>query len=156
MTTVPDPGERFARTLAATPAMEDIPWTPLCKPLSQCRVALVTTGGVHLKSQTPFNITNDGYDWSYREIPSATRSDDLMVTHNHYDHTHVDKDVNFMLPLDRFRELVKTGKVEGLGPRNFSFCGYIRDPQALMATTAKEVADHLKADGVDAVLLTPA
>ena len=156
MTTVPDPGERFARTLAATPAMEDIPWSPLCKPLSQCRVALVTTGGVHLKSQKPFDIVNDGQDWSYREIPSATRSGDLMVTHHHYDHTHVDKDVNFMLPIDRFRELVKEGKVGSLGPRFFSFCGYIRDPQALMNTTAKEVATHLRADGVDAVFLTPA
>lgn len=156
MVIVPDPGERFARTLAATPAMEDVPWTPLCKPLSQCRAALVTTGGVHLKSQEPFAITNDGYDWSYREIPSGTPSSDLMVTHNHYDHTHVDKDINCMLPVDRFRELMHKGKVGSLGPRYFSFYGYIRDPQALMATTAKEAAACLKADGVDAVFLTPA
>jgi D-proline reductase (dithiol) PrdB len=27
------------------------PWTPLLKELRDCRVALVTTGGVHLKTQ---------------------------------------------------------------------------------------------------------
>lgn len=156
MTSVPDPGERFARTLAATPAMEDIPWSPLCKPLGQCRMALVTTGGVHLKDQTPFNVANDGYDWSFRAIPSSSRPQDLMVTHNHYDHSHVDKDINFMLPIDRLRELVEDGKVGSLAPRYFSFCGYIRDAQALMTSTAREVAAMIKADGVDAVLLTPA
>ncbi|MBI4498256.1 MAG: hypothetical protein HY689_10190 [Chloroflexi bacterium] len=156
MTTVPDPGERFARALETAPAMEDTPWTPLGKPLHDCRVALVTTGGVHLKSQTPFDLSNDGYDWSYRAIPSSVAASEMMVTHNHYDHAHVDQDVNFMLPIDRFREMVAEGKVGSLGHRYFSFYGYICDPQSLMATTAKEVATHLKADGVDAVLLTPA
>lgn len=156
MTAVPDPGERFARSLAAAPEMETIPWAPLSKPLSACRFAIVTTGGVHLKSQTPFDMTNDGYDWSYREVPSATPVSELMVTHNHYDHEHVDRDINFMLPLDRFRELAAERIIGGLGPRCFTFYGYIRDPAALAATTAREVADHLKKDAVDAVFLTPA
>ncbi len=156
MTNVPDPGERFPRSVARTPTMETVPWAPLSKPLSQCRVALVTTGGVHLKSQTPFDFTNDGQDWSYREIPSNTPSDELMVTHNHYDHAHVDRDVNFMLPLDRFRELAAERVIGELGPRCFAFYGYIMDPLALAATTAKEVAAHLKEDGAEAVFLTPA
>ncbi|MBI2887642.1 MAG: hypothetical protein HYY02_10590 [Chloroflexi bacterium] len=156
MPPLPDPAERFPRTLAATPETEAVLWTPLTKPLRQCRVALVTTGGVHLKSQKPFDVTNDGYDWSYREVPSTTPTDELMVTHNHYNHAHVDQDINFMLPMDRFRELVQEGTVGELGPRCFSFSGYIQDPQALAATTAKEVAALLKADAVDAAFLTPA
>ena len=156
MTTVPDPGERFARSLAAAPEMDNVPWTPLGKPLSQCRLALVTTGGVHLKNQVPFDITNEGDDWSYREIPSSTSRGELMVTHNHYDHAHVDQDINFMLPLDRFRELVTEGVIGELAPRCFSFDGYIQNPLALAATTAKEVAAQLKSDSVDAVFLTPA
>lgn len=136
--------------------MEEIPWAPLVKPLHQCRVALVTTGGIHLKRQQPFDLSKDGYDWSYREIPANTPADDLMVTHNHYDHTHVDQDINFMLPLDRFRELAQEGVIEELAPRCFSFYGFIRDHQALAATTAKEVAELLKADKVDAAFLTPA
>lgn len=156
MSTVLDPAERFPRALEATPAKDSIPWTPLSKSLSQCRVALVTTGGVHLKRQQPFNIENDGYDWSFREIPSDTPDEDLMVTHNHYDHAHVDRDVNFMLPLDRFRELAHEGVIGGLAPHCYSFYGYIKDTPALEATSAREVARRLRADGVEAAFLTPA
>ncbi|MFN8534831.1 MAG: glycine/sarcosine/betaine reductase selenoprotein B family protein [Dehalococcoidia bacterium] len=156
MTVVPDPGERFAASLAATPTAETIPWAPLSKPLAECRLALVTTGGVHLKSQTPFDLTTEGHDWSYREFPSTTPVSDLMVTHDHYNHEHVDRDINFMLPLDRFRELAAEGVIGELGPRCFTFYGYIRNPAALAATTAKEVAEKLREDAVDAVFLTPA
>ena len=61
-----------------------------------------------------------------------------------------------MLPLDRVRELAAERIIGGLRPRCFTFYGYLRDPAALAATTAKEVAEHLKADAVDAVFLTPA
>ncbi|HJZ79534.1 MAG TPA: hypothetical protein VKD91_04290, partial [Pyrinomonadaceae bacterium] len=48
-------GGRFARWLSKTIALpqlrrltdEKIPWTPLRKPLSECKVVLLTTGGVH-------------------------------------------------------------------------------------------------------------
>lgn len=137
--------------------MDAVSWAPLTEPLSRSRLALVTTGGVHLKRQVPFDIAGGGgYDWSYREIPFDTPSGELMVTHGHYDHAHVDQDINFMLPLDRVRELVAEGVIGELAPHCFSFCGYIKKPEALAATTAMEVAAQLKADAVDAVLLTPA
>jgi D-proline reductase (dithiol) PrdB len=34
----------------------DTPWAPLSKPLRECRVALATTAGVHLRSQIAFNM----------------------------------------------------------------------------------------------------
>ena len=43
------------------------PWTPMTKKLSNCRVALVSGGGISLKSQTPYQLTSIG-DLSYREI----------------------------------------------------------------------------------------
>ena len=30
-------------------------FTELKKPLSECKVAFITAGGIHMKSQTPFN-----------------------------------------------------------------------------------------------------
>jgi hypothetical protein len=41
-------------------------WTPLTKPLSECVVTLFTTGGVHLKSDQPYDIANPHGDWTYR------------------------------------------------------------------------------------------
>jgi hypothetical protein len=40
-------------------AVGEIPWAPLRKPLSECTVALVSTGGVHLRSDRPFNLNGD-------------------------------------------------------------------------------------------------
>ena len=150
-----DPLERFPRTLEVTPAQETAPWTPLRRPLAACRFALVTTGGVHRIDQPPFDLSRDGYDWSYREIPSDTATEQLMVTHNHYDHAHVDRDINAMLPLDRFRELAEEGIIGGLGPRCFGLYGYILDPQALARETAPRIAEALQADGVEAAFMTP-
>ena len=36
-------------------AFNDSPWNEMTKPVSECRLALITTGGVHLKSQVPFD-----------------------------------------------------------------------------------------------------
>jgi hypothetical protein len=42
------------------------PWTPITKPLSSMRVALIGSGGVHLDDQEPFHFHNDT---SIREVP---------------------------------------------------------------------------------------
>ncbi len=152
---LPDPSVRYARTLERTPAQDTTPWTPLRKPLQTCRFALVTTGGVHCRDQPPFDLTQDGSDWSYREIPVTTPNDQLMVTHNHYNHEHVDQDINAMFPIDRFRELVAAGAIGSLGARGFGLYGYIQDPQALAEETAPRIAAALREDGVDAAFLTP-
>ena len=47
-------------------------WTPLRKPLSECVVSLLTTGGVHLRDDTPFDTDSTHGDWTHREIPTAT------------------------------------------------------------------------------------
>src|SRR5512133_1358026 len=36
-----------------------IPWTPLSKPLTECKVVLISTGGVHLHQDRPFLVDGD-------------------------------------------------------------------------------------------------
>src|SRR4051794_5152453 len=40
-------------------AVGEIPWTPLNKPLAECTVVLVSTGGVHLHHDRPFKVDGD-------------------------------------------------------------------------------------------------
>ena len=63
-----------------------------------------------------------------------------------------------MLPRDRLRELVTDGRVGGIAPRMYSFMGHIdgRHLTALIEETAPTLARRLRADGADAVFLTPA
>ena len=56
--------------------------------------------------------------------------------------------------MDIFKELEKDGIIGKIANTNYSFMGYIQKPDLLTETTAKEVAQNLKADNVDAVVLT--
>jgi D-proline reductase (dithiol) PrdB len=122
------------------------------KALHESRVALVTTGGVHLPDQARFDIDDPAGDCSYREIPA--RATDLTWTHAYY-RPDEGTDLDAVFPLMTLRGLVEEGAVGELGPRHFSFMGAIHDPDPLIESTAPEVADKLVEDGVDAVLLTP-
>lgn len=122
------------------------------KPLRRSRIALVTTGGVHLPEQPRFDIDDPAGDCSYREIP--TNADELTWTHAYY-RPDEGSDLDAVFPLEALRGLVGEGLVGGLSPRHFSFMGAIQDPTPLMEETAPEVAGKLVEDGVDAVLLTP-
>lgn len=122
------------------------------KPLAESRVALVTTGGVHLPDQPRFDIDDPLGDTSYREVPAA--AEDLTWTHA-YHAAGRSHDLDAVFPLWTLRDLVAEGAVGGLAPRHFGFMGSIREFGPLVEGTAPEVAEKLVDDGVDAVLLTP-
>jgi D-proline reductase (dithiol) PrdB len=136
----------------------DIPWAPLTRPLQDVTVALVTTGGVHLRSQPPFDMDDPDGDPGVREIPADAPSEALTITHKYYDHSAADRDVNVVLPRDRLRELVAEGIVGGAASFAYSFMGHIqgRHLATLTAETAPRAARRLIEIGAEAVVLTPA
>ncbi len=135
---------------------EPSPVNLLDKPVSQCTVALVTTAGVHVKTDPPFNLRSAIGDHTYREIPNGVSLDDLRLSHIGYDIKRVSADKNCVFPLDRLRELPAQGVIGAVAPRHFSFMGYVAETDPLTKETAPEVAEKLKADRVDLVLLAPA
>jgi D-proline reductase (dithiol) PrdB len=146
-----------ADTLVAGINLAGMPWTPMKKPLSESRVALVTTAGVHLGTQKPFDMKDPDGDPSFREISSGARREDLTITHDYYDHSDADKDINIVFPVDRLKELSASGLIGEVGPRFFGLMGHIsgRHVKTLYDDTAREIARRLKEDLVDAVVLTP-
>jgi D-proline reductase (dithiol) PrdB len=134
------------------------PFAVLGKPLAKCRVALITTAGVHLRRQVPFDMGNGAGDATYRELPANATSGDLMITHKYYDHSDADRDLNVVFPLAHFRELAAHGVIGSLAPRHFGFMGHIEGEQTSLLTgkTALDVAAKLRKDGVDFAFLTPA
>lgn len=160
----PDLEERFRRWLKLISEMHDnahfthnemIAWTPITKPLAECTVALVSTAGVHLKSQPAHNVLDPHGDASFREIPSDTLASDLAVDHMHYDTTDANADPNCVFPIDRLHELAAMNIIRSVAPVNYGFMGFIPDGRLLRDTTAPIVAERLLNEGVDAVVLTP-
>lgn len=135
-----------------------IPFARLRKPLAEARVALITTGGIHLPEQTAFDMVDKDGDASFREIPGGVDLSRLVITHNYYNHTDADADPNVIFPLAHVRDLVAQGILGGVAPRHFGFMGHIEGPHLdrLIRETAPAVAAKLRADGVDFAFLTPA
>ncbi len=150
----------FGKVLSASysPAEEkEVPWTPVAKRLAESVVSIVTTAGVHLKDQKPFDMRDPDGDPSSRLIRGGVSAGDLMITHDYYDHRDADRDINIVFPLDRMRELERPGIIGKFADVHFGFMGHVvgRHIRTLTEETAPEAAERLKSAGVDIVLLTP-
>ncbi|MET0852934.1 MAG: glycine/sarcosine/betaine reductase selenoprotein B family protein [Candidatus Rokuibacteriota bacterium] len=142
-------------TLVTFPAQvnDTAPWTRSAKPLAACRIAIVTTAGLHLRSDRPFAPGEQGYRVLAGDAPAA----DILQSHTSigFDRTAIMRDLNVTYPIDRLRELVARGEVGSVAPRHYSFMGALRDAARLERETGPEVGRRLREDGVDAALITP-
>ena len=132
------------------PDFETRPW--ISGPaLSQRRVAIVSSAGLVIRGETPFR----GRDPDYRAIPAATKPDELLISHIsiNFDRTGFQEDRNVVFPIDRLNELAADGVIGSVAATHYSFMG-ATDPVE-MEPHARELADRLKSDQVNAVLLSP-
>lgn len=129
----------------------EIPWTPLRKPLSETTVALISTAGVHLRTDPPFNLNSDP---TYRVIPRDAQPGDLAISHQAYDRTDALKDINLVFPIERLRELEAEHVIGRLAREHYGF-GLMGSARRLMPAI-REVASHIRDSGVDLALLVPA
>jgi D-proline reductase (dithiol) PrdB len=137
--------------------IDPVPWTPLKKPLSQSRLALVSSAGFVMRDQPHFDESFKGGDPSFREIPSGADAKTLVETHRSesFDHTGIQQDANLAFPLDRVRELAAAGRIGSVNHRHLSCMGSITAPGRLTSVTAPPAARLLVEDGVDVALLVP-
>lgn len=127
--------------------------TPLGKPLRECRVALVGSGGIYRVSQQRYE---DLDDFSVREIPKDVDLSELRIHHKGYNHADADKDVNVVFPISRMRELEQEGFIKEFVSPAYSFMGRIYSRLRLVKETAPALAERLRAARVDACLIVPA
>jgi D-proline reductase (dithiol) PrdB len=142
-----------------------IPWTPLEKPLSQALFGLVTSGGLyHKQLEPPFDLEGEQREpsWgdpSFRTLPTDMDPADVGVSHWHIRTDDVLQDMNILLPIERFQELAREGRIGGLARNAYSFMGYQGFPADLTEwrdTYGPQVAERLTAEGVDCVVLITA
>lgn len=148
------------RLFMQTYRYRSVDWSPgarLRRSLHALRLALISSAGLHLPSQPPFDLKRRGGDCSFREIPAGADIGELRISQRStaFDRTGALQDRNLVFPLDRLRELVEGGEAGSLSPRHFSFMGSITAPGRLVAETAPAIATRLREDGADAVLLVP-
>lgn len=138
-----------------------IPWTPPAKPLSDCAVALISTGGVVLKTDPPFDQDGERRnpwwgDPSYRVIPNTARTGEIRVCHLHINPAFAEADMNCLLPIERLNDLVAAGIVGRAAAAHYSFMGYQLDPGELLERTIPSIIERLRSEAVDVAVLFPA
>lgn len=133
------------------PEFDQTPWAS-GPALNERRVAIVSTAGLHKRNERPFTL--DSHD-HYRIIPGDIKANELIMSHvsSNFDSTGFQQDWNTVFPVDRLRELAENGTIGSIADYHYSFMGAFEPAQIEQA--AREVADLLKKDKVDAVLLLP-
>jgi len=133
------------------PTFQTNPWVE-GPPLSERRVAIVSTAGLHRREDRPFTTEPGDY---YRIIPGDISAAELLMSHvsTNFDHTGFQQDWNVLFPLDRLREFAEEGIIGSVADFHYSFMGAL-DPMQ-MEKDARRLASILKGDHVDALLLVP-
>jgi hypothetical protein len=157
----PGEGSRFA--------YDDGPFTRLAKPLSQCRVALISSSGHFVEGDDPepfgvHDMTQAEAEGRISEflraiptlsaIPTDTEPSQLRVRHPGYPIAGAQADPQVTLPIGHLRALAGQGVIGEVAPTAYSFVGAASQLR-LRDQVAPEWAQRLHDDDADAVLLVP-
>ncbi len=128
------------------------PFAELEKPLKQCKVGLIASGGIYTRGQIAFHYKDD---FSYREIPTDIETSALRATHFAYDLTDARRDPNVVFPIDTLRQCVTDGLIGSLADVAYTFMGGIYSVRKVETLLAPALAERVVKDEVDVVLLVP-
>lgn len=131
---------------------EPPPWRPVTRPLSECTVGLIASGGVYETGQVAFHHRDDT---SIRIIGSGVETGRLRATHFAYDLTDARADPNCVFPVDTLRHLAAAGVIGGLSDQLYTFMGGIYSVRKLEEVTAPRIVSLVTGAPPDIVLLVP-
>ena len=136
----------------------DVPFHRLARPLSQARVAIVTTaapyqpGKGHQGPGAPYNAAAKFYTVYSGD---TTRDHDLRISHIAIDRKHTTaEDPGTYFPLPELRRAAADGRIGSVAPR-FHGLPTNRSHRTTLDVDCPEVLAPCQADAVDAALLVP-
>lgn len=151
----------LSKAIPKEPAHESIPWSEVGKPLSQSRVALLSTAGISMRDDAPFDMEFERRnptrgDSSFRKLRGDATSADIVANHLHIDTGYIERDLDVALPLSRLAELVAQGVVGSSAATHYSIMGFQgNDSSKLVEESAPAIAASLASEEVDLCLLAP-
>jgi len=147
-------GERFESEMPAT-AFAPVPMPAAVTDLSKAKVMLITDGGLVPKGNPDRIEGTAATRWGAYRIAGRDdlRGEEYEVSHGGYDTRFVQEDPHRLVPLDAMREMEKNGVIGKLHDEFISTCGR-SNPLSNTRRLGREIAEKIKRDGVDAVILT--
>ena len=134
---------------------DDMPFTPLPRPLARCRVGLVTTSEMVIRGgEAELGHVEDNPTRPTYSLPMDTPTADLESRKASYDrHATTLDDVDAYLPLTHLRRLVEEGRIAGLAPR-FQVVHPRYSQRRTLSVDAPRILAELREDRVDVAVLT--
>jgi hypothetical protein len=136
----------------------DAPFAPLKKPLSESRVALITTAAPYKPDagdQGPWAPYNAAAKFTEVYSMPIDPPPDLRISHVGYDRKHTSaEDVNTYFPLERLKEAAEYGRIRELNGR-FYGVPTLRSQRLTTQRDAPDILDLCREDGIDAGILVP-
>lgn len=123
------------------------------KPLSQAKVAIVTTAGLHRQNMPGFEIGDS--DFHYETLARHIR--DLQLGHHsvNFDRGGFAADFNVVYPIDRLEELAIAGVIGAVAENHYAFAGnQSATVSEIRLDSGPHCAGKMLAENVDVVLLT--
>jgi glycine reductase len=147
-------GENFASEMAPT-AFAPVPMPAAVKDMTKAKVMLITDGGLVPRGNPDRIEGTAATRWGAYNIEGCDdlRSEDYEVSHGGYDTRFVQDDPDRLVPLDALREMERSGVIGKLHDEFLSTCGR-SNPLSNTRRLGREMAEKIKRDGVDAVILT--
>lgn len=134
---------------------DSAPLHRLDKPLEDCSVSLLTSGGVSQCSMPAFN-PDARNDHRLDAIDRDVEATDFQIHDSYYDHSDADSDINCIFPVERLRELAALGEIGSVSDRLWSgFMGRIYNRSKVLEESAPAFAAALREDAVDILLAAP-
>jgi D-proline reductase (dithiol) PrdB len=135
-----------------------VPFHPLGKPLSQCRIAIVTTAAPYQPDKgdqglgAPYNAAAKFYAVYSGD---TARDHDLRISHVAIDRKHTTaEDQGTYFPLGALRQCAASGRIGSVAPR-FHGLPTNRSHRVTLETDCPELVRRCRDDSVDAALLLP-
>jgi D-proline reductase (dithiol) PrdB len=152
--------QKLVRSWIGLETERDIPWTSLTRPLQESTVALISSAGLALKTDQPFDQEGERQnpwwgDPSYRILPRTATAQDVNLYHQHIHPRVIAQDLNTLMPLQRLLELEHRGEIGRSAVHHYSYMGYILEPQVLLEESTPAMIRHMRQDGVNVVVLIP-
>jgi hypothetical protein len=136
----------------------EAPFAPLKKPLSESRVALITTAAPYRPDagdQGPWAPYNAAAKFTEVYSMPIDPPPDLRISHVGYDRKHTSaEDINTYFPLQRLKEAAADGRI---GELNHRFYGVptLRSQRLTKERDAPRILDLCREDGIDTAVLVP-
>jgi D-proline reductase (dithiol) PrdB len=136
----------------------NVPFAPLRKPLSQCRIALITTAAPYQPEhgdQGPGAPYNAKAKFFSVYSGDTTQDHDLRISHVAIDRQHTTaEDPGSYFPLPALRRCAPSGRIGSLAPR-FHGLPTHRSQRTTLQVDGPEIVARCLADGADAAILVP-